>query len=201
MLPSPRQEVEQRRCRLVFAFESVFAPLSHFSLFPFPSPMLGRKTDNKRVMTPEERAIRRQREHISTGRPHPISVEVMKKSASSFFYDFGVCFKGHLYRKFAHCGERPRFRYYSREFKGRREGEETATKSGGRARVGWNHAHMTYAWRGERGLAIIGQQQGRLRGFSTMEQAPDKGRGQKPEKVADVICTRPLCWLGRAWFP
>ena len=103
MLPSPRQEVEQRRCRLVFAFESVFAPLSHFSLFPFPSPMLGRKTDNKRVMTPAEREGGKRTHKYRS--PLPISIEVRKTSEDNFLlYDFGV-FKGHFYRKFAYCGE------------------------------------------------------------------------------------------------
>ena len=112
---------------------------SHLSLLALlifglllPSLMLGRKTDNKRVMTPAERegkrrAIRRPRAHISTGCPPLISIEVMKKIASMIL---AFVSKGTSTGSLLTAG-RSRFQYYCREFQGR-AGEETATKSSAR---------------------------------------------------------------------
>ena len=92
--------------------------------------MLGRKTDNKRVMTPAEREGGKRTHKYRS--PLPISIEVRKTSEDNFLlYDFGV-FKGHFYRKFAYCGERSRVQYYCREFKGRARRPQQKVAEGGR---------------------------------------------------------------------
>ena len=135
--PTSRREVEQRvvRCcrrrRLGVCTSFLFLGLS----LSLPSPMLGRKTDNKRVMTPDERERgerygRRMQpcSHISTGRPPLISIEVMKKIASMIL---AFVSKGTSTGSLLTAG-RSRFQYYCREFKGRARRPQQKVAEGGR---------------------------------------------------------------------